>query len=408
MLLEHLQRQLAERDVAHARRRLRVSTGPCAVQMRVLPPGEGLDAAPTEVLAFCNNDYLGLANHPALVQAWAEGAQRYGVGSGAAHLVSGHTTAHASLERELARWQAPHIGPGTQALYFTTGYMANLALMTALGASREATLFCDKLNHASLIDGALLANAKVQRYPHADLDRLAWQLGACTTPLKLIVTDAVFSMDGSVAPLAALLQLAEAHDAWLVIDDAHGFGVLGARGEGSLGHFGLCSERLVYMGTLGKAAGVAGAFVAAHPLIIEALVNTARAYIYSTASPPAQAHALLRSLDLIHGEEGRRRRAQVQALVRHLREGPTPGAERGWHWAPGASTPIQPLIVGGNAEALALSTALESAGLWVPAIRPPTVAPGTARLRITLSAGHTHTDVDRLLAALTQAAGELP
>ncbi len=406
MLLDHLRQQLAARDAEHARRRLRVSTGPCAVHMRVLPAGEDApEAVPAEVLAFCNNDYLGLANHPELVRAWAEGAERYGVGSGAAHLVSGHSAAHAALERELARWQSPHV-PGARALSFSTGYMANLALMTALGASREATLFCDKLNHASLIDGALLAAAKVQRYPHADLERLAWQLGECATPIKLIATDAVFSMDGSIAPLPELLRLAEAHDAWLVVDDAHGFGVLGEHGQGSLAHFGLCSERLIYMGTLGKAAGVAGAFVAAHPLIIDWLLNTARSYIYTTACPPAQAHALLCSLRLIGGEEGQARRAQVHALVRHLREAPADWAHRGWHWAPGAVTPIQPLIVGDNAATLALSAALERAGLWVPAIRPPTVPPGTARLRVTLSANHSRADVERLLSALSSASRE--
>jgi 8-amino-7-oxononanoate synthase len=404
MLLEQLQQRLAERDAAHTRRRLRVSTGPCGPHLNVTADASA--QGPGEArLAFCSNDYLGLANHPDLIAAWAEGARRFGVGSGASHLVSGHGAAHAALEGELARWLAPHI-PGARALYFSNGYMANLAVLTALGGA-DATLFCDKLNHASLIDGALLSRAKVQRYPHADLARLAEQLAQCATPLKLIVTDAVFSMDGSLAPLAALLRLAEAHDAWLVVDDAHGFGVLGEAGQGSLAHLGLCSERFIYMGTLGKAAGVSGAFVVAHPLIIDWLVNTARTYIYTTASPPAQAHTLLCSLRLIQGDEGRARRRQVHGLVARLREAPVDWGAHAWRWAD-SGTPIQPLLVGDNAQALALSASLERAGLWVPAIRPPTVPVGSARLRITLSASHTDEDIDRLLAALAQAAREVP
>lgn len=401
MLLDDLRERLQSRDAAHTRRRVRVRLGPCAPQTQLAASFDGPAAAGSvgaeSLLAFCSNDYLGLANHPALIQAWAEGAEHHGVGSGASHLISGHTAAHAALEVELARWQAPFI-PKAQALYFSTGYMANLALLSALG-SAEATLFCDKLNHASLIDGALLAPAKVQRYPHADLDRLAYQLQQCSTPIKLIVTDAVFSMDGGIAPVADLLRLAEAHDAWLVLDDAHGFGLLGPKGQGVLAQVEVRSQRLIYMATLGKAAGVSGAFVAADPVIIDWLVNTARTYIYTTASPPAVAHTLLRSLALIQSEEGDQRRRLVRDRVAQLRAAPTPGQALGWHWA-ASNTPIQPLMLGNNGTALSLSASLEQQGLWVPAIRPPTVPVGTARLRVTLSASHSAADVERLIAAL--------
>jgi 8-amino-7-oxononanoate synthase len=274
----------------------------------------------------------------------------------------------------------------------------------------SATIFADKLNHASLVDGALLAKAPLQRYPHGRLDLLANQLRLCSTPVKLIVTDAVFSMDGDLADLPALLTMAEAHDAWLVIDDAHGFGVLGRHGSGSLSHFGLRSERLIYMGTLGKAAGLGGAFVAAHPSVIDWLVQSARSYIYTTAAPPAIAHAVLASLRLIAGDEGDARRARLAQSIGMLRDGLAtlvqehPGL--GWRLADSA-TAIQPLIVGDNAAALDLAAALDAQGLWVPAVRPPTVPAGTARLRITLSAAHTPQDVQMLVDGLARAAGNL-
>jgi 8-amino-7-oxononanoate synthase len=287
--------------------------------------------------------------------------------------------------------------------------MANLALLTALGDS-SAIIFSDKLNHASLIDGALLAKATMQRYPHGNLAVLARQLEHCTTPIKLIVTDAVFSMDGDLADLPALLALAERFDAWLIVDDAHGFGVLGAQGRGSLSHFNLRSERLIYMGTLGKAAGLSGAFVAAHPTIIDWLVQAARPYIYTTAAPPAVAHALRESLRLIGSEEGDQRRAQLQQRIAQLRtqleDLIKASPALGWQLM-ASSTAIQPLIVGDNAAALALAAALDAQDLWVPAIRPPTVPVGTARLRITLSAAHTEDDVQRLIMGLTQAAANL-
>ena len=284
--------------------------------------------------------------------------------------------------------------------------MANLALLTAL-AGEGAALFADKLNHASLVDGALLAKAPLQRYAHRNLTVLERQLRQSDAAIKLIVTDAVFSMDGDLADLPAMLALAERHDAWLVVDDAHGVGVLGPQGQGSLAHFGLRSERLICMGTLGKAAGVGGAFVAAHPTIIDWLVQTARPYIYTTAAPPAIAHALGASLALIAGDEGTRRRAQLQQRINQLRSEISKmiAARADLTWALADSdTAIQPLIVGDNAAALALSAALEAQGLWVPAIRPPTVPVGTARLRITLSAAHTAADVQRLVEALAVAA----
>ena len=400
MLIEHLNRQLLELDAAALRRRRRTVLSPCAPSQQLQPSGQ--------LLAFCSNDYLGLANHPALIEALAEGARRHGAGSGASHLISGHSRAHAALEDDLAAWLAPSI-PGARALSFCTGYMANLALLTALGDA-SATIFADKLNHASLIDGALLAKAAMQRYAHGNLAVLARQLERCTTPVKLIVTDAVFSMDGDLADLPGLLALAERHDAWLIVDDAHGFGVLGPQGRGSLAHFGLRSERLIVMGTLGKAAGLGGAFVAAHPTIIDWLVQAARAYIYTTAAPPAVAHGLRESLRLIGGEEGDRRRANLQQRIAQLRSGLTALTEAhpalGWHLADSA-TAIQPLIVGDNAAAMALAAALDAQGLWVPAIRPPTVPVGTARLRITLSATHSADDVQRLVQGLAHAAKDL-
>jgi 8-amino-7-oxononanoate synthase len=404
MLIDHLNRQLREREAQALRRQRRIAESPCAPHQRVSVG----DAPARELLAFCSNDYLGLANHPALIEALAEGARRHGAGSGASHLISGHSRAHAALEDDLAAWLVPSI-PGARALSFCTGYMANLALLTALGDA-SSTIFADKLNHASLIDGTLLAKAAMQRYAHGNLAVLARQLERCTTPVKLIVTDAVFSMDGDLADLPGLLALAERHDAWLIVDDAHGFGVLGPQGRGSLAHFGLRSERLIVMGTLGKAAGLGGAFVAAHPTIIDWLIQAARAYIYTTAAPPAVAHALRESLRLIGGEEGDRRRANLQQRIAQLRSGLTALTEAhpalGWHLADSA-TAIQPLIVGDNAAAMALAAALDAQGLWVPAIRPPTVPVGTARLRITLSATHSADDVQRLVQGLAHTAKDL-
>ncbi|VXC29390.1 8-amino-7-oxononanoate synthase [Massilia sp. 9I] len=387
-LIEGIDRKLDTLAAQSLTRRLRVADSPCA-------PRQVVDGR--EMLAFCSNDYLGLASHPAVVNALQEGAARYGAGSGASHLVSGHSRAHALLEERFAEWLSPYIDRA-RALYLCTGYMANLAVLTALGADSDAMIFSEALNHASLIDGARLAKAGVSVYPHGDVAALEQQLVASTAATKIVVTDSVFSMDGNLTPLPQLLALCERHGAWLVVDDAHGFGVLGDTGRGALEHFGLSSANLVYIGTLGKAAGVGGAFIAAHASVIELLVQRARPYIYTTAAPPALAHALQASLDIIGGEEGAQRRAHLAALVAHLQD-----ALRPQRWQLLASnTAIQPLVIGSNADALRVAAALHEQGLWVPAIRPPTVAAGTARLRITLSAAHTHEEVAQLARALNE------
>ena len=387
-LIAHIDRKLDALAAHSLVRKRRVTDGACA-------PRQIVDGR--ELLAFCSNDYLGLASHPLVIEALREGASLYGAGSGASHLVSGHGRAHHVLEERLAEWMAPHLEQA-RALTLCTGYMANLAILTALGLDADATIFSEALNHASLIDGARLAKAGVNVYPHGDVDALEAQLKASSAGTKIVVTDSVFSMDGNLAPLPALLAVCERHGAWLVVDDAHGFGVLGANGRGALEHFGLRSPNLVYMGTLGKAAGVGGAFVAAHASVIELLVQRARPYIYTTACPPALAHALLASLDIIGGAEGASRRAHLAGLVRQLRE-----SLDFQHWKLAASTTaIQPVIIGSNDAALRASAALHEQGLWVPAIRPPTVAPGTARLRVTLSAAHGIDDVAQLAQALNR------
>ena len=344
------------------------------------------------LLSFCSNDYLGLANEPALVEAACAGARQWGVGSGAAHLVSGHLVPHEALEQALASFTG-----FARALLFSTGYMANLGIVPAL-AGRGDAIFADKLNHASLIDAVQLARtqgAESQRYAHGDMAALERLLAASTARRKLILTDAVFSMDGDLAPLPALFALAERFDAWLVVDDAHGFGVLGPQGRGSLAHFALPNAaRVVYMGTLGKAAGVSGAFVAASESVIDWLINRARSAIFTTASSPVMACALLASLQLI--ENGDARRAHLQALIAQLRTGL---ADTRWR-LPYSPTAIQPLIIGDNHEALRVAHALYERGLWVPAIRPPTVPKGSARLRISLSAAHQPEHLARLVDAL--------
>ena len=403
MLLDLLNQQLHERDAQLLRRRRRVAETGCAPQQRLSMDG----GRPRDMLSFGSNDYLGLARHPLLIEALAEGASRYGVGSGSSPLLTGHSRAHAQLEQELAATQAINI-PGCEALYFGSGYLAALALLSALG-DEHATIFSDKLKHVSLVDGTLLAKtrkAKVLRYPHGDLGALEKQLAESRSQVKLIVTDAVFGMDGHIAPLPELLALADQHDAWVVVDDAHGFGVLGAQGRGSLAHFGLSSARFIYLGNLGKALGVAGAFVAAHPTIIAWLVQSARTYINTTAAPPAVAHAASASLKLVMGGEGDQRRAQLQLLGAALCESlagiVAALPPMGWE-APPSGTPIHPFIVGDNESALALAAGLDAVGLLVPVIRPPTVPVGTARLRISLSASHTEADVWRLSSALADA-----
>ncbi len=343
-------------------------------------------------LSFCSNDYLGLACHPRLIAALQEGARQYGAGAGAAHLVSGHFESHHRLEEALAEF----VGKPA-ALLFSTGYMANIGVVQALTGKGD-TVFADRLNHASLNDAMLLSRAEVKRYRHKDVAQLASLLEQTEGGRKLIITDAVFSMDGDLAPLPELLALCERHDAWLLVDDAHGFGVLGEQGRGSLSHFRIASPRIIYMGTLGKAAGVFGAFVAAERVVIDTFVNQARSYVYTTAAPPALASAVLESLQLI--KEGDELRAHLHELIAQLRNGL---AGLPWELMP-SDTAIQPLLVGDNQAALALSEGLRERGIRVAAIRPPTVPQGTARLRITLSAAHSEGDVAQLIGALHELA----
>lgn len=343
-------------------------------------------------LAFCSNDYLGLACHPQLSAALQQGAQQWGVGAGAAHLVSGHFGPHHQLEQQLAAF----VGKPA-ALLFSTGYMANLGVVQAL-VGKGDTVFADKLNHASLNDAMLLSRAETKRYCHGDTAQLAQLLAQTQSGRKLVITDTVFSMDGDIAPLRELLALCEQHDAWLYVDDAHGFGVLGAHGRGSLAHFGIASPRIIYMATLGKAAGVSGAFVAAEQVVIDTLVNHAHSYVYTTATPPALSVALAQSLQLI--EQGDALRAHLQQLIAQLRSGLS---DLPWQLMP-SDMAIQPLLIGENIQALKLSEGLRERGIWVAAIRPPTVPQGTARLRITLSAAHSAADVERLIGALHELA----
>lgn len=378
-----LQRELDQRAAQGLHRYRRALETPQGVHITV-------DGKP--YLSFCSNDYLGLANHEPLIAALQQGARDYGAGSGASHLVSGHSSAHHELEQQLAAF----VGKPA-ALTFSTGYLANLGAVQAL-VGRGDAVFADKLNHASLNDAMLLSRAEVQRYRHNDMAQLEAQLASSTARRKLVITDAIFSMDGDIAALPELLALCDRYDAWLYVDDAHGFGVLGAQGRGSLSHFGLASPRIIYMATLGKAAGVAGAFVAAEPVVIDTLVNHARSYVYTTASPPALAAAVQHSLQLIAAEDWRRER--LHELIAQLRV-----ALAGMPWQLMVSeTPIQPLLVGGNADAVALSDGLRERGIWVPAIRPPTVPQGTARLRISLSAAHDAQDVAQLAEALRELA----
>ena len=384
-LLARLQQQLAQLGEQHLLRRRRSVSTPHAARLTA-------DGQP--LLAFCSNDYLGLASDARVVEALREGATRYGAGSGASHLISGHSLAHAELERRLADFMSPCMADAA-AVYFSTGYMANLAVLSAL-AGKGAEIFSEELNHASLIDGARLSRAAIRVYPHRDLAALEAMLSASSAKDKLVVTDSVFSMDGAIAPLPELLALCERHGAWLVVDDAHGFGVLGAQGRGVLQMLGVSSPQIIYIGTLGKAAGVAGAFVAAHASVIEWLVQRARPYIYTTAAPPAVAHALLTSLDIIEGADGDALRARLQSNIALLRQ--SLQLQR-WQLLPSA-TAIQPVVIGSNADTMATGAALQQRGFWVGAIRPPTVPAGTARLRITLSAAHEADEVRALAAAV--------
>ena len=340
------------------------------------------------VVSFCSNDYLGLAADPALIAAAHAALDDCGVGAGAAHLITGHHRHHHEFEAAFARF----VGKPA-ALLFSSGYLANLAVLGAL-ADRRSEIFADKLNHASLVDGARLSGATFTRYRHVDLVQLEGQLAQSTAETKLIASDLVFSMDGDIAPVDALLELAERFDAWLYLDDAHGFGVLGD-GRGGLTERARASERVVYLATLGKAAGVSGAAVAARAGVIDWLLQKARPYVYTTASPPLLAACLRESLRQI--EAGTARRSRLEGHVRQLREGL---ARLDFGTLLPSTTPIQPLVIGTNADTLKRSQRLLERGLLVPAIRTPTVPVNTARLRITLSAAHTSDDVAQLVEAL--------
>ena len=387
------QEQIADLDLQLLKRTLRATKSPCDVNAIV---------GDRELKAFCSNDYLGLANHPELIKALAQGGEKYGVGSGASHLISGHSAAHELLENKLASFQERHI-PQARTLFFSTGYLANLAAITGLirlAPPNGASIYSAKLNHASLIDGVRLASAQshasVSLFDHANLTSLVNQIKQDSKPLKLIVTDGVFSMDGDLAPVKELLTIAEQYDALLLVDDAHGFGVLGSQGHGILEQENIHSERIIYIGTLGKAAGVSGAFVCAQDSFIEWLIQKGRPYIYSTATPPAIAHALLKSLEIIESNEGIRRRNQLNQLIKIWQDEMVFS-----RWQKVSScTPIQPLILGSNASALLAAKLLDEAGYWIPAIRPPTVPAGSARLRITFSANHTLEDLRKLIKTL--------
>jgi 8-amino-7-oxononanoate synthase len=362
-------------------------------QRRLLdsPQAEHIVANDKKYLSFCSNDYLGLANHPKLIAAMQQAAGESGVGSGASNLITGHHRYHDELEKKLAKF----VGMPA-ALVFSTGYMANIGVVSAL-MGRDDAVFCDKLNHACLNDGAILSRAEFHRFAHNDVAALEKLLKASKAKHKLIAVDAVFSMDGDIAPIPDYLRLCEQYDAYLYIDDAHGFGVLGEHGKGSMSHFKLKSPRVIMMATLGKAAGVAGAFVAGEQVVIDYLIQKARSYVYSTPAPPALSATLAASVNLI--EQGDDLRAHLQHLITTLKQNLHLNK---WQLMP-SETAVQPLVIGSNQAALALSEHLQSLGILVPAIRPPTVPVNTARLRISLSATHTEKDVVLLADALNEA-----
>nr|WP_288497786.1 8-amino-7-oxononanoate synthase [uncultured Pseudomonas sp.] len=360
------------------------------------PQGPQVGVDGRRLLAFCSNDYLGLANHPQVIEAWRAGAQRWGVGGGASHLVIGHSTPHHELEEALADFTGR-----PRALLFSTGYMANLGAVTALVGKGDSVLE-DRLNHASLLDAGLLSGARFSRYLHNDAQSLASRL-AKAEGNTLVVCDGVFSMDGDVADLPALCVEARRHDAWMMVDDAHGFGTLGATGGGVVEQFGLGIDEVpVLVGTLGKAFGTAGAFVAGSDELIDTLVQFARPYIYTTSQPPALACATLKSLELLRSEHWRRE--HLAALIARFRQG---AASIGLTLME-SDTAIQPILVGDSGRAMALSQALRERGILVTAIRPPTVPAGSARLRVTLSAAHELAQVDQLLDALARCWAQLP
>ncbi len=381
--MKSLAEKLAQRRAGGLYRTRRVTDG---------AQGPELTVDGRRMLAFCSNDYLGLAADPRLVEALRRGAARHGVGAGAAHLISGHSRAHHALEEELAAFTGR-----SRALLFSTGYMANLGVISAL-LGRGDHVFEDRLNHASLIDGGLLSRAGLRRYAHANIAALDGQL-AGAGGRRLVATDGVFSMDGDVAPLCGLADICKRHDAWLMVDDAHGIGVLGPQGRGSVAAAGLGEDDVpILMGTLGKALGTAGAFVAGPDELIETLIQFARPYIYTTAMPPAVAEATRESLRIVAAEEWRRER--LQGLVQRFRHG---ARQIGLHLVD-SQTPIQPILLGSSERATQWSEALQREGILVGAMRPPTVPEGTARLRVTLSAAHNVAQIEALLAVLAEVA----
>ena len=339
---------------------------------------------------FSSNDYLGLANHARLREAAIGAIDAFGVGAGASPLVSGHTRVHEEAEHAFARFvDLP------RALLFGSGYVANLGILATL-ADRHAEVFADKLNHACLNDGAILSRARFTRYPHRDMNALEGRLAASKARVRVVATDAVFSMDGDLAPVDELVALCERHGAWLVLDDAHGIGVLGAHGRGSLAHWKARSPRIVYMATLGKALGGYGAFVAGEAAMIEELMQRARTYMYSTALPPMAAAAARAAIEWLQEDD-----APVARLRQRISDFRQACVQRKIALAE-SSTAIQPLVVGSAERALGISSRLRAEGFLVPAIRPPTVPEGTSRLRISLSAAHEREDVEALAAALAR------
>lgn len=381
-MINQLKIELSERAAAGLQRQRRLLQSPQSAHL--VADGEPL-------LSFASNDYLGLANHPALIAAFQLAAVEAGVGGGASHLITGHHQFHHQAEQSLADF----IGLPA-ALLFSTGYMANMGIIAAL-MGRDDTIFADKLNHASLNDAALLSRATLHRYAHQNLAQLEKLLKQSTAKRKLVVVDAVFSMDGDFAPVPELLVLCEQYDAYLLLDDAHGFGVLGKQGRGILDYFNVHSSRIIYMATLGKAAGVAGAFVGADATIIDYLIQSAKTYIYTTASPPALAAALVKSIEVMRTDAERHK--HLQSLI-HLFKSEL--KLKKWQLMP-SITAIQPVLVGSNQEALNLSQFLLARGILVPAIRPPTVPKDTARLRVSISAAHSVEDVRQLINALHEA-----
>jgi 8-amino-7-oxononanoate synthase len=344
------------------------------------------------LINFSSNDYLGLANDPRLREAAHRAIDELGVGAGASALVSGHMRAHEEAERRFARFSGL-----PRAILFGSGYAANLGILASL-ADRDAEIFSDALNHACLIDGARLSRATVTPYPHADVEALARALERSRSSNRIVATDTVFSMDGDIAPVRELLQLCERHDAWLVLDDAHGVGVVGEKGHGTLEAFGIRSPRIVYMATLGKALGGYGAFVAGEPDVVEWLVQRARTYVYSTALPPMAAAVAMRAMDLVDEDTALvgRLRARIGEFRSLCAAAGIPVAASG--------TAIHPLVMGSPRRAVQASRELAGRGFLVPAIRPPSVPDGTSRLRVSLSAAHSRDDVEQLVAALAQVA----